>query len=1708
MLAFYYYKFDEHNNSISEKNLCWYLHLSLFLLYSFLRLPMSLVSSKTESGSNRRYVSLHCNVLNQLIGPTFTNKRVISSRSITSTNQLLENISTCSPHVLENLLEVLAEQIPEVMDMKLSPKPDSAKPTEPSALPKSFKVGSKTYSNTLTSNNSLIVAQIVDLLNIEPTGIIDFVQMISHKLINDDDEKLLNEFHLVQNGSTSLFENGQTQLLKFYSSQYIIELSSNYKLIANLLKNSRKLISSDLLTDKQIVQLKKIIQQLESTTSQFIESSIDAINFIVSQMKNLQSSDISDADLLKLIENHLSNLILDIVHCIEICIIYSSNGFTVKSITEWFKLMQSTEYFSNIIINDLESLITLQSVSSIIGLSFFDLEFNFGSLDDDDSFMNKAPTLNEITDLILNTESNPIISYAWSIILHRKNTVLEMFQDDPKSIDFKSNLDSGILKDIVDIYTSLAINANKLDIFNSLLKCYQNIKFEKPFTNILGTFITQYFPYIQQPDDYSIGIISKIMKNCSGKIISSFFENESVNQLMILLKAKMPLSLDSFVSLVSINANLAVEELKCLNSYMTILDSNQFSLQYSIDDQQPDLINLTTKVQILPPFESQNELCLILKEGTKGQILNGNLDNSESLVVFLYDYNAWSLLGRVIKNLSIELKEHDDLKFKTIDRLINLLTLVLNEFDNETINEIFNYLNEYLDDFDLIDIIFRILDQSANLKKINTITQIFKFIQSLIDNGYSHRVWSNIYKSQLFSIGKSSHYNSSNGNLIIGLLGKVVIPSGDFDSIIEFFQLGHCLLLNSLKYDPNVTIKLKSEVLNQFVLHGITIFEHFITWNFKYSYKKYKLGSLISSFFNKILIFHNKNESLEYNYHKVNEVLDLSFNNLINVFLIQFIEDLRSISFILHTMYQANASFSTINSSMDLKGYHIKQWQLNSFNLIINLIKVRKSISDKSSTLEMTFFKNIKGLINIYLFDSSLRLPILKLVKELISSNHGISLLTHLGPNHTKLFLKLMNDNMSNDFEDDELLIGVYDLFSSIMRNDQEGLSIVLITGKVNIDSIENQEQENQYSLLKILKNSLNSYQKYPSLVLLHIFDSLINLLKRWNGGLIKFHDNSFVQSVLILAFDKEFKREDGNKMEIIYNSQLKCKMIEILSLLLTIYHNGSKECEKMIIDKLNDTKFIEQLPNFFIIDKVKNEDIESEFKLKYGENYSLNQFLINSNHHLNDFDIDLKYDFELLNHLFENDQNWELIKKSIIKTNLNELVIKSQISLASSYEKLVKNFCQLNPTKISLEYISITDKLLKFTCEDELSQIGDNNNTEFIQNRVNLSLLISFTISLRKIDDIKRLDKLSLISIIKSCSQLLTSEKLDLFDELITLNKSYFNSLLKILLLSITMMKNQLGDDSSAIIIENSNTFLSIWQNVICKCIEILFSTIRNKAISIPHAEFGKDELVLKQIDYIKLVFELMEKFLSLRFNDSIQEKISNIVIESNTFNSIITLYGVSHLIKINGDEIFGNLSLLFVLEMIKIKLIGKKFISKGIFQILNESIMSQMIQRGGITSYSNDSRIIKLNEIWVQRILPIMLTLITHFQDFILFDICKFVISFKQQFEFTIHSWLESDSIICPMMIEETEQIILLAKILNQFDCYNYISVEMKIKIDEVKLIPGLDSFDERKTFVNVLNYLLSHPKYLSSKIRSYGVSNDEITKSIVDLKELLLS
>lgn len=201
-------------------------------------------------------------------------------------------------------------------------------------------------------------------------------------------------------------------------------------------------------------------------------------------------------------------------------------------------------------------------------------------------------------------------------------------------------------------------------------------------------------------------VFAKIISKAPEQFIENFLTNDTFEKKLSIIKAKLPLLNESLIPLINlalIDTEFANFELKDICSF-AVTKSSLNDLDYDLiadtitnsssssDIIVPDLIELKSDLLVAPPLENENSNCLLsIPKSTKGKILtikqqqqqqNGQQPPTTSnLIIFLYKFNGWSLVGRILQNLLHSYMEKgtqlDDLQHELMISIIKLVTNVV-----------------------------------------------------------------------------------------------------------------------------------------------------------------------------------------------------------------------------------------------------------------------------------------------------------------------------------------------------------------------------------------------------------------------------------------------------------------------------------------------------------------------------------------------------------------------------------------------------------------------------------------------------------------------------------------------------------------------------------------------------------------------------------------------------------------------------------------------------------------------------------------------------------------------------------------------------------------------------------------------------------------------------------------------------------------------
>lgn len=247
---------------------------------------------------------------------------------------------------------------------------------------------------------------------------------------------------------------------------------------------------------------------------------------------------------------------------------------------------------------------------------------------------------------------------------------------------------------------------------------------EKLYSVILTSFTTLSLNFISITTE-TTSSIKKVLLNTPREFIEKFLTNEEFEKKLVVLRAKLPLlneALLPMLNLTSTHPEFAHFEWKDLNTYTERMKLGDIDYDLaedeSIQSEGTDLIVLKKEILVKPPMESDKTVLLPMPKDTRAKIIPLT-SNDEDAIVFLYSYNGWSLLGRILQNICDNYLDTNDepVKLKRREILIAIIDLITQVVGKDTpierSTEILQHLSGYVSDDDIVSVIFKIFEQAS-----------------------------------------------------------------------------------------------------------------------------------------------------------------------------------------------------------------------------------------------------------------------------------------------------------------------------------------------------------------------------------------------------------------------------------------------------------------------------------------------------------------------------------------------------------------------------------------------------------------------------------------------------------------------------------------------------------------------------------------------------------------------------------------------------------------------------------------------------------------------------------------------------------------------------------------------------------------------------------------------------------------------------------
>ncbi|KAK6459197.1 nucleoporin [Scheffersomyces xylosifermentans] len=1357
---------------------------------------------------------------------------------------------------------------------------------------------------------------------------------------------------------------------------------------------------------------------------------------------------------------------------------------------QWFQLMASNNYILALgpHIKYQESFNLLQALSTSISIVFLDLIDTFDVADN-----NKAVPTSFITDVEVfkalnesitdDSNENSVVMYSWLIILMRKFYFLQEYSTLPSSNTFLQNFSFDALDVTIN---KLSIRCNNLNVFDELNRVNELLKFDSLHSSILSTVVISAMPLIESLTPDIATTIQSIMKNCPNSIIEKFFENEFTINNIVLARAKFPLALTPYLRIASINGSFAFHEFSELKSYIQLFKKDEFNRLYTIDDENTELVKLTEFIDVYPPYEYNKKLSLLLSQGTKAKILPTS-NSDEVLVTFLYKYNGWALLGRVLQNVSKLFTGSDGDKVDVVVLIINSLTQVTIDCNIDQVKQVLEYMSAYTDDSDILEVILRLLEQGLHSRNVRVLEAVIELLSRLMPF-LSYRIWPYLSKSSLLS------HNGKEG-LAANIFGAIEMVNSDYSFTVVLIRLTESLVQNCLSLDEDYPQKSKGIILSKFVNHLVSVFESFTHCRFNKAYQKLEVGVSILDVFSNVLNYTYGIDEDTKAINKVTKVFSESATSILESFLVVGDEYARSASPIL-TMIDSMDTNLNLYEISDVSGFLYDSWIRGALSFSSLIINIRSILNYPPSSFEQSLFGKLPKLVLSYAQYASVRSNVLDLITSLTNGkwpeDAKPSLLSHLGRDYAQVLLHSLASDLDNSFDDYRLKISLYDFICAVMEGSQEGLSVLFISGRDVFGDFTKTPKETDnlkhISLLQILKKNIRDINYYPNFVSLHLVDAIALASNSWTTARENENDLDFINELItkIQLTITEKPQSIDDYINRCYSEKLVSKIAQILSLFLFTSRND--DCKKNIINLVTSHDFIEISKSKFTIKDYQpslHTNLQVSFENEFPK-FKLSQFTSVFSKR-NRFGISVVYNLGLMDRLFQNEANWPQLREEVIAASVNLQYLDSQISSAKSFGALFTAYCRRFNAVSSPKLLDFTAHLLKLNIIEGIpAEIFESIYHE----RIELAFFLMY--SVYKNSEVKKDTKL-VFEIIKNSSALLSSASMNFLSSLAD-SSGYYRPLLRILYCSLNLIK-----DDAGILLEYFSVFRDLFGLIITKGTRTLLIELQNDVYLSRTNKNHKSTKMNDKIDDLMIILSILKVFVKMKSSSNLHHEMATLVNDDGTIKSLLNLYSFSHSIEVNDEHIFAQLSLMFIQELMVIEIIAERLVAAGLFVVIVESPISSPV-RAGSTSVSSGAQ---YHSIWTNGILPIIITSLTKLGPSVIPEVCLALQLFGKQIETCIDSWAKDSSTIriSSSTVAETSQILIIFQLLQSMNVIEYLNdnglatENAEGEIIDMKVLPGLSTESKREEFVDCINNLLKHPKFLTSRVAPSSLEEQSI-------------
>jgi len=1016
-----------------------------------------------------------------------------------------------------------------------------------------------------------------------------------------------------------------------------------------------------------------------------------------------------------------------------------------------------------------------------------------------------------------------------------------------------------------------------------------------------------------------------------------------------------------------------------------------------------------------------------IPSGTTGKLLN---DSRPFVVAWNQSYSSLTYMGKVLHCAStgadMSAAPTSLLSVVNVGAIIGLITYMLSaatknasvDRATESAQQILGMASDGMDrNQDAVSVIFDIFEKelyksrktTVDLESMEIMVQCVQFTFALLQV-MPDRVWPFLGRSGLLGIGKDESQLRivvATQEMVVGQYDFLVGCIRLFDSLVEDVITHIVSRKNPTKavtrfgsvdaLRAGVSQNTMERVMLSFTRTMIEVFESTMQWRFLVQEDRMEINFRLCSTFQRILkccFDVNDNPDI---LQKLTSALAPAAEYIVSVFLSWSSNDVMVLPF-LHILAEGTLTRTT---TLPVRGLQYWTAQVRAaIELTSTLIQVNRLLQLPSSHLEDQMFKAATTLAKIYAAHESYKLPVINLFDTLVRSaadtiQQPPSLLGHLGPETSGQYLDVLS-MLDQPLNNDELSLAVWKFLSAVVSKRQQWFAIFVLTGDTPRDSFKDKGKSDVATsgqsepLLNTALDALSSIDRLEPRKALGMleFVALAADFWPWVLGSIEKHGR-FLRGIseytAHIGAIAATSREKSYKTSADYNS---IQMASLVANILSMYTHYTQQ--------MGNQKFAKGLvPHLTYL--IKNAILPPNYNASLQMNLRKNFELKFPGCKLADFKRttirrpplgdSFFYDLELADRILSYEPAWagrkgdDGFREEVRRANFNLSVVESQVvgqdpwicllftntvrqNLFHSWKSLLVQLSGplANEPKFQEIMAVAATKSLKANADHKLPEAILERLTH---SRANLA----FTL-LQRLLEIDSTEP-AVYDILSVAWDTLRMYNPDVGAALGGKDADYYRMLLKILYLTLQVHTSSPPNlnDSQSDVTNRPNTSklatriaLEIISTILAQGFRSLTMILHDNSTLVRPSDFALLTAILRSALHIPDVTRNTTHLLNA-FSDS------------QTARCASTLLSWSDQLATSGDPIYGELSILFLLEMSSVPSLAESLAVEAVLSHMLSTNLIGLLQSRPFGPFDQPPR---MYSIWARGILPLLLNLL----------------------------------------------------------------------------------------------------------------------------------